>query len=111
MRFETKTPSEFVRVYIPQEGGKGQASTWMMRVSEIKGLSAQQIASKFALPHVPTHITDVKVPAGIQMRTTVANDSRIKEASVAGNGGGSGVQFEVLGEVQRSWFTNSRRLK
>jgi len=56
VRFETKTPSEFVRVYAPQEGGKGQASTWMMRASEIKGLNAQQIASKYALPHVLANI-------------------------------------------------------
>ena len=53
-------------------------------------------------------------PTGIQMRTTIANDTRIfKGKSVAGNGGG-GVQFEVLNkeripdEVFTKWFTNPR---
>lgn len=74
---------------------------WRLVVADIAKLEVvkkrrQSLESKYSLPHVPTHITDVKVPAGIQMRTTIANDIRIFEGkSVAGNGGG-GVRFEVL---------------
>jgi len=95
----------------------GQVDSWMMRAADVRGLNAEQIASKYALPQVPTHITDVGVPAGIEMRATVANDIKIFEnTSVAGNGGGGGVQFEVLTKPRNdkefaSWFTNPRRLK
>lgn len=51
------------------------------------------------------------------MRTTIANDIRIFEGkSVAGNGGGGGVQFEVLNPPAKpsdfeKWFTNPRPIK
>ncbi|NBD20311.1 hypothetical protein GTZ97_06455 [Aquabacterium fontiphilum] len=78
--FKNSQPTDFVRVYV--EGGRsGQADTWVMPAAEIKGLSAEQIASKYALPQVPTHITDVKVPAGVQMRATSAGVSTSSPAA------------------------------
>lgn len=116
MIFKTTQPTDFVRVYV--EGGRsGQADTWVMPAAEVKGLSAEQIASKYALPQVPTHITDVKVPAGVQMRATSAGDINIfPSSSLGGNGGGGGVQFEVLSKPAKlsdfeRWFTNARPLK
>ncbi|WP_268894732.1 hypothetical protein [Hydrogenophaga sp. BPS33] len=40
----------------------------MMRADDIKGLTPEQTASKYALPQVPTHVADVTVPAGNTMR-------------------------------------------
>ena len=87
-----------------------------MPANEVKGLSIEQIASKYALPHLPTHMTDVLVPAGFSLRITVANDISIFQGkSLAGNGGGGGVQFEVLNPPDaldfKNWFHNSREIK
>ncbi|QIM54533.1 hypothetical protein [Hydrogenophaga crocea] len=91
------------------------AGTWMMRAEDIQGLSAEQIASKFALPQVPTHVVDVRVSAGQTMRVSVANDVQIKQG-LGGNGGGGGVQFEVTSQPKdmvefRSWFSNPRPIR
>ncbi len=82
----------------------------MMRSDDIKGLSPEQIASKYALPQMPTHMADVTVPAGQAMRVSVANDVQIRQG-VGGNGGGGGVQFELVGEPQKIWFANPRSLR
>lgn len=44
---------------------KGQ---WVMNYEEIQGLSSKQIKDKFALPYEPTHICDVELPAGTEVR-------------------------------------------
>lgn len=111
---QTVEVEKFVRLYVPDPmTGRGQVASWMMRESDIKGLTAEQIASKYALPQVPTMRTDVTVPAGQQLRVTVANGIQIKQG-IGGNGGG-GVQFEVLnwpkGPAYDSWFNNPRPLK
>ena len=88
-----------------------------MSASEVKGLSIEQIASKYALPQLPTHMTDVLVPAGSSLRVTVANDISIFPGkSLGGNGGGGGVQFEVLNPPKdlddfKKWFANPRLIK
>lgn len=86
-----------------------------MRADDIQGLTPEQIASKYALPQVPTHIADVTVPAGNTMRVSVANDVQIKQG-LGGNGGGGGVQFEVTSKPEKlsdfeKWFSNPRSLK
>ena len=83
---------EFVRLYTLDTEGRGQIASWLMPVNEVKGLSIEQIASKYALPQLPTHMTDVLVPAGSSLRVTVANDISIFPGkSLGGNGGGGGV--------------------
>ena len=61
-------------------------------------------------------MTNVTVPPNTQIRVTVANDITIfPDKSIAGNGGGGGVQFEVLNPPPESnfktWFTNQRKLR
>lgn len=111
--FRTQTPTQFVRVYTAEQGGSGQVSSWMLNAADIKGLSVEQIASKYSLPQVPNMIADVNVPAGQMIRTSAASDVQIKQG-VAGNGGGSGVQFEVLvpegAKIPPTWFSNPRSL-
>lgn len=90
------------------------AGAWMFRAEDVAGLSAEQIASKYALPQIPTMATDVTVPAGQQLRVSIANDVQIKQG-IGGNGGGGGVQFEVLlpsgTQTPSSWFPNPRPLE
>ncbi len=112
---QTTQPESFVRVYVQEANKSSLAGSWMMRSDDIKGLSPEQIASKYALPQVPTHMAEVAVPPGQTMRVSVANDVQIRQG-VGGNGGGGGVQFEVTsrpsidGEFE-SWFKNPRALK
>lgn len=61
-------------------------------------------------------MTKVTVPPNTQIRVTVANDITIfPDKSIAGNGGGGGVQFEVLnppkGPSFGDWFSNPRVIK
>ena len=87
----------------------------MMRADDIVSLTPEQIVSKCALPQVPTYMAEVTVPAGNTLRVSVANDVQIKQG-LGGNGGGGGVQCEVISRPSidvefESWFTNPRRLK
>ncbi|WP_300654000.1 hemagglutinin repeat-containing protein [Hydrogenophaga sp.] len=112
---QTTQPESFVRVYMEVANKSELAGSWMMRADDIAGLSREQIASKYALPQVPTHVADVSVPAGNSLRVSVANDVQIKQG-LGGNGGGGGVQFEVTTAPKeiaefRNWFSNSRPLK
>ncbi len=95
----TKEGDSFVRVH----GKNNAARPWMMRASEIEGLSAQEIKDKFSIPELPTHISDVNVPAGTNIRVGVA-------AKVEGWGKGGGTQVEVLDRVQDDWITNTSKI-
>ncbi len=114
---QTTSDIKFVRYYVNNPEGSKQVGEWMMRADDVANLTAEQIASKFSLPQVPTHVAEVVVPAGYQMRVTMANDINIySDRSLGGNGGGGGVQFELItkpkdAEVFKTWFFNERRLK
>jgi hypothetical protein len=60
-----------------------------MYADDIAGLTPQQIQNKFALPYTPTHMVDVAIPQGTQIRYGYAN-------SLYGNEGG-GLQFDFMG--------------
>lgn len=114
---ETTTATHFVRYYVQNPQSSKQVGEWMMRAEDVATLSPEQVASKFSLPQVPTHRGDVVVPAGNRLRVTIANDINIwADRSLGGNGGGGGVQFELLtapkdiGEF-KTWFMNERLLK
>jgi filamentous hemagglutinin len=110
--FSINKSSKFVRVYAINEKGEGQVKNWVMLENDIRGLSPEQIASKYSLPQVPTHITDVFIPKNKIIRVSVASDINIfYEKSIGGNGGGGGLQFEILDGVKSTWFSNQRRLK
>lgn len=96
----TKQGETFVRVH----GGSNKVSKWMMKASEIEGLSPQQIQDKFALPELSTHISNVNVPAGTNVRVGVAG-------KVNGWGNGGGQQVELLQRLSEDAFTNTRKLE
>jgi hypothetical protein len=104
-----KEGEKFVRVYVDVDGNGGnKLGSWLARAQDVAGLSPEQIKDKFALTRVPTHITDVYVPAGTEIRASVAN-------GILGNRGG-GVQFEIVKgpadpDVFITWFMNARPLK
>lgn len=47
--------------------------SWMMKREAVEGLSPGQIQSKYALPEVPTYMSELHVPAGTRIRTGIVN--------------------------------------
>ncbi|VVH59155.1 hypothetical protein BSPCLSOX_1181, partial [uncultured Gammaproteobacteria bacterium] len=82
---------EFVRVV----SGKKPRGQWIMRQSDIKGLTPQQIADKFALENVPTGITSIKPPKGVKIRTGKVNENFDRP--------GGGTQFQLLDKLDKGW--------
>lgn len=93
----TYKTEQFVRVYSSLTKPNGR---WLMRKKDIEGLSAEQIADKFALPHVPTDVIDVAIPPGKVLRYGIAGENFSKK--------GGGMQYELIEEVELSAFSNMR---
>lgn len=89
--FTSESSESFVRVHNGIAPGR-----WVMKKSDIQGLTALQIKEKFALPNIPTHISDVSVPAGTNMRVGIT-------APNFGHAGGS-TQFEITERIAESSF-------
>ncbi|CAC9458844.1 hypothetical protein [uncultured Gammaproteobacteria bacterium] len=87
--FVSDGKTKFVRVVSNKSPQKGQ---WIMRQSDIKGLTPQQIADKFALENVPTGITSIKPPKGVKIRTGKVNENFDRP--------GGGTQFQLLDEIK-----------
>ena len=105
--FTSSSPGEYVRV----SGERSQpTANWIMKASDIAGLTPEQIAAKFALPAVPTQIGNVTIPAGAKLQASVANGIML-----GNNPGGGGVQFFIpqppTPSVFSTWFTNLRPIK
>lgn len=84
-------------------GEGNQARSWMMRPHEIEGLTPLQIKDKFALPELPSFVSDVHVPAGVGVRLgTVAPQTNW--------GSGGAIQYELLQRLPSSAFQNMRPL-
>lgn len=73
VQYQQVGASQYVRVFT--EGNK--TGRWLMKYSDIQGLTPAQIQSKFALPTKPTHYCFVEVPAGTTVYVGVVNRSSI----------------------------------
>jgi len=91
---------DFVRVY--DKVDSGQEGHWLMRADDIAGLTPRQIQNKFALPTIPTYVTDVIFDEGTQLRMGIAN-------GLFGSEGG-GTQFDTMGK-NVGQFINERLLR
>lgn len=82
---------QFVRFYNPTDATNPSSAvgSWMMRASEVRGLTAAQIRDKFALPALPTNMVQVLVPTGYAVYTGIA-------APIAGWGEGGGLQNRLM---------------
>lgn len=96
--FTTTVDDTYVRVH----GDTNMARSWMMKSEAIHGLTPAEIKSKFALPELPTFMSEVFVPAGTRVRTGVVNP-------VFG-GMGNATQYELLQRLPTSAFKNTTRL-
>ncbi len=86
IEYEVKGSEDFVRV----SGEQNVKGDWVVKKSEIEGLTPSQIKDKLSLKYEPTHISDVKVGDGTKIRSGIA--SEIKEWGTKGGA----VQFEIL---------------
>ena len=96
---------EFVRVFsYNPDGTSNKFGGWIMRKSDIEGLTPAQIADRYALPQEPTHVCDVKVGPETVLQVGIAN-------SVDGWGNGGGQQYDTMGyRLPRSAFVNERQI-
>lgn len=101
---------KFVRVHCADN----QKSAWMMEKSEINGLTPAEIQKKFALPQVPTEISEVTVPKGAIMRKSVAAHNGYVKNDI----GGGGIQYTLLDKTHElahfqklTTLTKNARLK
>ncbi|TCV82883.1 two-partner secretion domain-containing protein [Sulfurirhabdus autotrophica] len=92
---------EKVLVQVRLEGTN--SGSWMMRPEDIEGLSAQQIKDKFALPALPSFVSDVRVPAGTRIRKGMV--ALPPEAT-----GGDVVQYELFKRLPNDAISNQRPL-
>ena len=90
---------KFVRTYDNKNSFK--AGSWLMKYDDVKGLSPEEIADKFALPQVPTMICDCTLPKGTKIRTGECNPL------YGWNGGGQ--QFDLMGQ-RIGDFGNERKI-
>ena len=105
VEFVTLRDSNWVRVH----GEANQARSWVIRESAIRGLTPQQIRAKFALPDLPSHISNVRVPAGTPMaRGNVQYHQWVSEMPAHAPSGA--VQYNLGHQIDPSNFTNMRRL-
>lgn len=93
--FQPTQTTQYVRVYT--DGETKPVGRWMMKYSDIQGLTRAQIKDKFALPKMPTHYCYVNVPATTEIYVGIVNP-------VSGWGSGGGVQFELVKTLFDSAF-------
>ncbi len=98
-RFTTTGDERFVRVHV--DGN--QKGTFLVRQSDIEGLSPAEVENKLSLSYQPEYISDVTVPQGV----------RVNMGSVKSNfGGDSGAkQFNLGREIDNRFYSNKRSIR
>ncbi len=90
-------------VYVRVHGETNKARSWMMKRESVDGLTPQQIKSKYALPEIPTYVSEVHVPSGTRVRTGKVNPVFDEN--------GNATQYELLQRLPESVFKNTVRLE
>ncbi len=87
--------TQYVRVYT--ESKTNRVGKWIMRYSDIQGLTPVEIQSKYALPYTPTHYCYVDVPSGKSLYVGVVGDN-------FGYTAGKAIQFELAEDIDEFCF-------
>jgi hypothetical protein len=99
--FTAASELAFVRVH----GPTNQEGVWMVRASEIEGMSAAEIQSHLGLKYPPTQVSPVTVLEGAEMRV-----GRVGPQSQWGAPNPQGVQYELL-DLSKARFGQPRPLQ
>ncbi len=94
-------PEKFVRVHT-LTGGAGPMGRWIIKKESIRGLTPLEIKNKFSLPEMPTHITEVDVPAGTRIRRGLTNSNF--------GGRANSIQYDLVTAIPGKSFSNTRKL-
>ena len=95
---------EYARVF--KEGVNNPKSPFIMRADDIKGLSAAEIAEKYALPQVPDRIVFPQIPADTPLEVSIVGPQEIW-----GTIGGE-VQYAIKDVLlDDDWFTDIHMLE
>lgn len=88
----TEQTEYYVRFYAPNAPTNPSypSGPWIMRASTVRGLTAEQIRDRFALPALPTNVENVLVPAGTCLLSGIAGP-------IAGWGNGGAQQTFLIG--------------
>ncbi len=98
---EITQPTRFVRTYDGEHSG--MKGSWVMRYDDVKDLSAEEIAEKYALPQVPKYMCDVVLQPGDKVRMGIAGPLFGRE--------GHGVQFDLMvNDGYVGTFENAREI-
>ena len=97
------TADKFVRVYDKTPDGSNMYGSWVMRLEDIKGLTAHEIQIKYSLPKEPVYICDVYFEPETHLRRGIAN-------AVEGWGTGGKMQYDLMGQ-RVGVFDNERLLE
>ncbi len=104
LEYTTEEAEQFVRIH----GDDNAVGGWMMKKEDLMNtdgtmMSPSQMKDRFALPELPTKISDVTVPAGTKMRTGEAG-------AVDGWGSGGGTQYQAADRIDGSAISNTTEL-
>ena len=99
--FTTASDLDFVRVH----GPTNQEGVWMVRSSEIDGMSAADIQSHLGLKYAPTQVSPVTVLQGAEMRV-----GRVGPQPQWSAPSPQGVQYELL-DLSKARFGQPRPLQ
>lgn len=81
---------------------------WIMKTEDIEGLSAEEIAEKYAMPTPPNMICDVEMPNNTPLEISVVGEQPNWNASA----GGGNTQYGIKDvETSESWYVNKKPLK
>lgn len=95
----------YARVF--KEGSKSKAkSPFILRYDDIKGLTAKQIADKYALPQIPDRIVFIKLPPDVPLEVSIVGPQE-KWKTIGGS-----VQYTIkYNLLEDKWFENIQELK
>ncbi len=98
---------KYVRVFhYHPDNTSNMLGGWIMRLKDIEGLTAEEIADKYSLPKVPTHMCDVILPSDFILQMGIAGP-----VSEWGRVGG-GLQFDTFGkDLPKEVFKNKRKIE
>ncbi len=95
---KTTEPTVWKRLHL--EGN--QVGRWLSHPDHIKGLNSVEIKNLYSLPELPKYVSDVHLPASVEMRIGVVAESF---------GGTEGAtQMEVISDISIDWFKNQKPL-
>ena len=96
----------YSRVYC--EGYNYPKSRFILLTEDIDGLSAQQIADKYALPRVPNKVVHIELPENIPLEVTIVGPQEFNGNRTYGGD----IQYAIKDmELMDEWFENIEDLK